>query len=176
MRLVSSFAFSYWKDQHSLLGKVAVVLFHFLVWFMIMTSLYGVLSPASEGTNCILDELRDDEYTLLILNGLIRVLNWFGVGFFVALLFLPSVEVAALWMTVVMCGAWVNNKFFMGQPAMLMDSKTRISQECWESVLSFNAVFAGASVFICCLITMHTCDNTGDAAKRSSEPFLGAQA
>ena len=70
-----------WRDAQTIWGKIAVVIFNTIIWFMTITSLYSVLMPSSEGTNCILDELHDDAYTLIILNGLIRVLNWFGVGF-----------------------------------------------------------------------------------------------
>ena len=151
---------------------------------MIVTSLYSVIVPSSEGTNCVLDGLvgseqeqgnGDDqnEYLLVIMNGLIRVLNWFGVGFFVGLLQNQIYWMNVTFMTIIMLGAWLNN-YIMSQSAMSIDF--RITQECWDSVLSFNAIFAVASFGVVALVVIENCTIANNKQRRSREEGVATTA
>lgn len=147
-----------WNGVHTFTGKVAVVLFNALTWTMILTSLYSVVDPSSEGTNCVTDQLfpkndvnkDSDDYAILVVNSLIRVLNWFGVGFFLVVEWNQIHVINVALLAVIMCGAWISNSS-LGRVALAMDPN-RINEECWNSVLAYNAAFAAVAVLVLCLV------------------------
>jgi hypothetical protein len=76
---------SLWLQKVStttVVGKVAFLLHSTVVLILLLSSLWSVADPSSEGTNCALEPFEQEPYTATYLSGLIQLLNWWGIGFF----------------------------------------------------------------------------------------------
>jgi hypothetical protein len=69
-----------WEDARTTWGKFAVVLFYSLIWFSILSSLWSLAVPTSQGGQCLMDEtMRKGSYHMF--SAVTRSLNLFIVGF-----------------------------------------------------------------------------------------------
>ena len=71
-----------WTDAKTVWGKIALFLFYSLIWTMIVTSLWAIVSPTSQGNACTLNQVKSNETTDKMFTSLVRGLKVFAVGFY----------------------------------------------------------------------------------------------
>ena len=68
-----------WSGAKTVWGKIALILFYALIWVGILTSLWSVIVPGSQGVSCYFDAV--DEQRKLFDIALFRSMNIFVIGF-----------------------------------------------------------------------------------------------
>ena len=69
-----------WSQTQTVWGKIALVLFYSLIWVGILTSLWSIVFPNSQGVQCWMDAVQE-ENARLMMTALVRGVNVFAVGF-----------------------------------------------------------------------------------------------
>jgi len=50
-----------WSSTKTVWGKIALILFYLYIWVTILSSLWTIIAPGSQGASCYLDALHDSE-------------------------------------------------------------------------------------------------------------------
>jgi hypothetical protein len=96
-----------WSDTKTAYGKGGLVLFYSLIWFMILTSIWTLVDPTSQGMDCIINGFKGDDakdlFVAFIRFGMITTIGFFlyaDVGGF-------NTKNAAMVAVVVVSGNWI---------------------------------------------------------------------
>lgn len=141
-------------------GKVARLLHTAVVSVLLLSSLYSVFVPSSEGVACSLEPFADDPVVVRYLQGLISLLNWWGVGFFAQCTACNMGNM--LWVTAMLVGACIIN-IRMRNALTTLDSG-RIPAVCWDGLVQFVIVVCLAEGIVLLLMVY---DQSKQASSRN---------
>lgn len=136
MRQQDTYRHSLWTrsvSTRTIYGKVACASHPTVVLVLLCSSLWSVVVPSSEGTNCALEPFQEDPYVARYLSSLIQLLNWWGVGFFVHSFSCCIKNVVLL--LAMLLGAYAINARFTR--ALLKQDPGRIPKECFDGLVLF---------------------------------------
>jgi len=160
----SSSQHSLWKHTVStttLYGKLARILHTLVVSLLLGSSLWSVIFPFSEGTNCALEPFQEDPYITRFLQGLIQLVNWWGVGFFVQS-FGCTVKNAVMLVGVLAGASCINSHM---TTSLLELDPNRISEGCFSGLVLFVVIVCAIEglvlVLMACEQVCHTNRPTG---------------
>jgi len=149
------------RRSSTVAGKVAWTVHTAVAALLLISSLWSVLQPVSEGTGCAVQPfLGTDPYVGEYLEGLIRLVNWWGIGFFFFCCLQCSLLTSSL-LVVFLAGAAAINHTFISKLQGI--DPTRIPQECFDGLLAFVVVVCVVEGGVLLLILYehyyHSCNN-----------------
>ena len=103
---------------------------------------------SSEDTNCALETFQDDPYITRYLQGLIQLLNWWGVGFF--LYSFPCCAKNVVLLMIMLVGASYINAHFTH--VLVKMDPNRIFKSCFEGLVLFVVVVCAAEGVVLLLL------------------------
>ena len=148
-------------------GKVARVLHTLVVLLLLLSSAWSVVSPRDEGTACALEAF--DPYVVRYLQGLIQLLNWWGVGFFIQSL-VCSIKNVVLLMLLLVGACYINHSFT--KTLIDMDPE-RVTEECFGGLVLFVVVVCVVELAVLVLVGAdHVLSRRGtiEARESTSQP------
>ena len=152
MRLQGICYHSLWTQKVStttITGKIAFLLHATVVLTLLLSSLWSVVDPSSEGTSCALEPFKQEPYVARYLYGMIQLLNWWGVGFFLQS-FSCCVKNIVLIVFMLFGASIINTRFTTN---LLKIDAEIIPRECFGGLVLFGLVVCATEGLVLLLIS-----------------------
>jgi len=147
----------------TLAGQIARGIHTGITSLLLLSSLYSVYQPLSEGTDCAVRPIfeADDgnatisdqhEYAGEFIKGLIQLVNWWGVGFFLYCFLGDSVIQSAGLLVIFLSGACYINHHFITVMLQKSHDPYQVPQECFDGLVSFVVVVCSIEAVVLLLL------------------------